>query len=301
MKGGFRIRYFIERHPCFALNKLCRAGVTAKAVRREGEGASFSLGSDEADRGERVMLGSGVKFVRLYESGFFAHLKALKGKAALLVSLAAAIAGTALYSFSVDSVRVTGVNRVDENAVLEMVREELPSPFILPGEDFSAAERKLLNIDGVAYASVGKSGRDIIVKIVEELPEVPLLNTQNPIPLPAKEGGVITKIVVLNGTKRVEAGDTVTKGEILIEPFIVSDSGERIATRAMGIVEAKVRRTERVECPAEGSAAELVLERKEAFEAALEEDARLIDYSFEVKKVDKKAYLDLYYDIITRI
>ena len=181
MKGGFRIRYFIERHPCFALNKLCRAGVTAKAVRREGEGASFSLGSDEADRGERVMLGSGVKFVRLYESGFFAHLKALKGKAALLVSLAAAIAGTALYSFSVDSVRVTGVNRVDENAVLEMVREELPSPFILPGEDFSAAEKLIdyfeLDPKGkIRSMSKGMKQKTALVAAFMHDPEILLLD-----------------------------------------------------------------------------------------------------------------------------
>lgn len=301
MKPDYVVRYRTCGYECFVLNKLVSAKASPSRVRIRGGKMYFSLNSKEAPAAERALTGAGVAFEKVGEHGLTPALKKLKSKAALLITLAAAAAGTLLYAFSVDSVKVPGLEKVSENEVRNAVYAELDSPFVPPGTQFTELERKLLDIDGVAYASVVKSGRDIIVNIVEELPDIPLLDTQSPVPLPAKESGRITRIVVLNGTGRVKPGDEVVKGEILIEPYVVSAEGEYKQVRAMGIVEAEVRRTEEVPMPEDGSAAELILARKEAFESGLEEGAKLIDYSFEIKKVDKTSYLSIYYDIITRI
>lgn len=301
MKGRYIIGYRTCEHECFVLNKLTAARAVPRKVKLKDGKMYFELSSEESESAERALLRSGVAFERVRERGIVPFLEKTKKKLPLIAFVVALIVGAVLYSFTVNSVRVPGLKKVDGAEVLKVVEAELPSPFIFPGTDFTALERKLLNIDGVAYASVVKDGRSIVVNIVEELPEIPLLDTQNLVPLPAKEGGVITKIVVLSGTKRVEVGDTVQQGEILIDPYVASADGEYKGVPAMGIIEAKVRRVEEVPYPEGGNAAELILARKQEFESRLEEGAKLIDYSFEIKKVDKTTYLSIYYDIITRI
>ena len=71
--------------------------------------------------------------------------------------------------------------------------------------------------DDLSFIGVDIEGTNVIVKIVEatEKPEIIDENTKTNII--ADKSGVISKIVVRSGTARVQVGDTVQKGDILVE------------------------------------------------------------------------------------
>lgn len=304
-KNLYKVRFETEGFKEFTLNALWRAGVDVTRIRCRGNAMRFSVRDSDSARTEAALERARVKYSVVGAQGLFPKARDFFSRYFLMAGIAVSLAATVLYSSFTGEITVSGAKRTDAEKIAEIVEESLPSPFVFGSKDFSAIERKIMAVDGVAYASVVKEGRHIVVEIVEELPLVDITDTQTPLPLAAKEDGEIVRIVVLRGTAAVKAGDTVKAGQVLIEPFVTNAEGNAVPVRAMGIIEAKVRRTETWEYASEeefdASAAQDVLNRKLAFENTLTEDEKFIGYSFDVKKLDKSIQISIYYDIITRV
>ncbi len=304
-KNLYKIRFETEGFKEFTLNALWRTGVCVSRIKCRGNALRFSVYDSDSARVKAALERAGIKYSVVGAQGFIPKAREFFTRYFLIAGIAVSLAATALYSSFTGEITVSGAERTDPRKIAEIVEESLPSPFVFGMKDFSAIERKIMSVDGVAYASVVKQGRHIVVEIVEELPLVDITDTQTPLPLAANEDGEIVRIVVLRGTAAVKTGDKIKAGQVLIEPFVKDAEGNARAVRAMGIVEAKVRRTETWEYASEeefnANAAEEVLRRKQAFETTLTEDEKFIGYSFDVKKLDKSVQISIYYDIITRV
>lgn len=83
--------------------------------------------------------------------------------------------------------------------------------------DCKKVENALASKLNVAYALVSKRGSTLAVKLVDTQDAPPIINLASPRNLVASCDGVVTRLVVVQGTACVKVGDNVTKGQVLIE------------------------------------------------------------------------------------
>lgn len=106
---------------------------------------------------------------------------------------------------------------------------------IITTDDVSFAGEKLaLAIDGIAYATVEKRGKRLIVYAVKEKSSVVPIDVRRE-RIVATEDGVVTKINCLSGVPLVAVGDEVKRGDILIDGIYPVGDGF-VKTYALGEV-----------------------------------------------------------------
>lgn len=136
----------------------------------------------------------------------------------LIVGLALSIIGVFVLNNRLLHIHVYGLTSVAEDAVVESVREYGVST--LSKMDFANEELEnyLSKEFKFSLVSVVKKGNSLIISVKEELPDIEEQYT----PIIADFNMVIQNIQVYSGTARVKAGDVVRKGDVLIEPYVVS-------------------------------------------------------------------------------
>lgn len=146
-------------------------------------------------------------------------------------------------------VRVSGTRRLEEAEVLALADELGVRPGVWKRRlDLSGLGEELPRLhSGIAWAGFELRGIMLEIEIVEHLPGV--VPDDRPADIVASSDGLIERIVVIEGRAAVEAGDTVSEGDLLIEGIAdfengLLDSGELRPpgreVRARGAVEARV-------------------------------------------------------------
>lgn len=294
-----------EGAPAYTLNLLTGGGIKVRDVRIDGDKMRFSVTEAELPQAEKILTENDRIYRVAKAGGLKRRAKEFVGRYALIAGVLISCALTYVYSTLVAEVEIHGNALVSEEVIAAAVSEYVETPRLFAYPDLESIEKAVLRCDGVAYAKVVREGKRIVVEIVEELPETEITDTQNPIPVLARESGVITRIVTLRGTAEVECGDTVKAGDVLIAPYVSAGENDPVPVRAMGIVEAKVTRVEQLEYADEETftlrAATDIEARKNEFCASLAEYEIFVGSSFNVKKLDKSIVISIYYEVITRI
>lgn len=101
-------------------------------------------------------------------------------------------------------------------------------------------------IPTIKYTFASFSGTRLIIRVeMRAIPDAPVDNT-TPRDIIANDAGVVTRILVINGTPLVKVGDSVKKGQILIKGETLFPDGNTIPTRAMGEVWATTEITQSI-------------------------------------------------------
>lgn len=74
-----------------------------------------------------------------------------------------------------------------------------------------------LNRDDIAWIGISLKGTNAIVEIEEVIEKPEIIEKDKICNIVAKEDAIISKIIVQNGTARVQVGDEVKKGDLLVE------------------------------------------------------------------------------------
>jgi similar to stage IV sporulation protein len=127
--------------------------------------------------------------------------------------------------------------------------------------DFKETEKHLLNhIPQLTWVAISAKGTKVEIEIVEKIMPEPGEKDKSPGNVVAFKDGVITQILVMKGQPRVQPGDTVSKGEVLISGLVLPGgegtptegqpiSGQPEPVKADGIVRARVWYRGYGECP----------------------------------------------------
>ncbi len=146
-------------------------------------------------------------------------------------------------------IQVSGTRRLEKEEVLALVDDLGIRPGVwkwkldLPG----LAEELPRRNKAIAWAGLRLRGILLEIEIVEHLPEI--LEDNRPADLVASKDGLVERIVVIEGKAVVDVGDTVSKGDLLIEGITDLEEGilepeeqqsRAREIRAQGEVEARV-------------------------------------------------------------
>ena len=124
--------------------------------------------------------------------------------------------GTTRFIWNID---IEGNEKIKDDEILQILKEE----GIEVGKLKSKIERDSIISDirlkreDIAWIGIKFKGTNAIVEIVEAKEKPEILDESQVCNIVAKESAVISKIVVQNGTARVNVGDTVNVGDLLVE------------------------------------------------------------------------------------
>lgn len=94
-------------------------------------------------------------------------------------------------------------------------------------------QNKIEKIDHISYASVIIRGNTLIVNVKEELTNNEVINIGNFDPIVSIYDGQITSAKLIQGTLKVKVGDVIKIGDVLVEPYITNQAGEKISVEPL--------------------------------------------------------------------
>ena len=150
-----------------------------------------------------------------------------KKRYALLAGLAAAILLTCFASFFVWDFEVQGNHRITDQEILRALEEEgvTYGTFGLGIHPETLKNHMLLKIPELSWLTVNVKGFKATVIVRERREAPPLRQEQRNADVIAEKDGLLTDVRLFGGHAQVKAGDTVTKGQLLISG--VADLEER--------------------------------------------------------------------------
>ena len=164
-------------------------------------------------------------------------LNRLKKRWALAIGLVLFVAGLYVLSSLVWRIEITGLEYTDEKTVLSELedlgvarwkrRSDINSDLIM--------KELMGRFEDIAWVGVEQEGTILRISFVEKvLPD----NPSGLCDLVATKDGILSKFIPLSGIPLVKEGDTVTKGQVLVEGVEGYEQGDYVLPRA--VVEAKV-------------------------------------------------------------
>ncbi len=140
------------------------------------------------------------------------------------------------------NIEISGINEEKQKEILSFINNE--------GVNVGIYKKKV-NIQGlinkiriaredIAWIGMEMKGTNLVIKVVEADEKPQIIDKDEWCNIIAKKDGIIAKVEALNGTPIVSEGDTVKKGDILVQGWIEGEHTENRYVHAEGNVMAKV-------------------------------------------------------------
>ena len=136
--------------------------------------------------------------------------------------------------------------KIEDNEIIEGIEQDLIEAGLTVGKNKNEIKAKeviqkiRLKRNDISWIGIELKGTNAIVKIVkpEEAPKI--IDENDYTNIVANKSGIITKIIAQNGTAKVEVGDTVGVGTVLIEGIMEGKYTDKRYVHSIGEIEAKV-------------------------------------------------------------
>lgn len=212
---------------------------TLKVLRSDSEELRFSVSSADKSKVVAILNSLCYDYIIIKEEGPFFSLLSCLRRAGIVAGIVCSVAALAVYPHLVTSVEATGEWNDDVSRIL--TENGISVGKLVWEFDGDEVERQLLELDGVAFASVSKRGTRVYVDVRTELDGEDFVDIGTQ-PVKATVRATVTRTVVFSGSALVEYGDVVNVGDELIGAYVTVGE-EKVACPADGEVYGKTYRT----------------------------------------------------------
>lgn len=180
------------------------------------------------------------------EHGLPGFVHRLLQRRALMAGLALLVVGSLV---SVQFVWRVEIKGVDDPQRIQEICQLIDDNGYGPGTWWHTLELKeierqlILQMPDAAGLVANRTGTTLELEVIPAVPAPELFTPGEPCDIVAKEDGVILSVTALEGVAKVQAGQTVKKGDVLISGNIIREEGENRAVQARGEVMATVNIT----------------------------------------------------------
>lgn len=136
---------------------------------------------------------------------------------------AIAILAIAIFCFGITrfiwNIEIIGLKEISKEEILSnLIEYGISEGKLKTGLDLEKIKNEIrLKRDDLAWIGIDIKGTNVIVTIVESTKEPEIIDENIPYNIVADKSGTISKMIVRNGTPRVNVGDTVSVGDLLVE------------------------------------------------------------------------------------
>ena len=214
-KGGFSERFI----------NLCRVNGVRIWDIKEDEGAIIAKTTIDGYRKiPLVTRKSGMKIKIIKKSGLPFIFKAFSARKGLILGIITSVFLLMLYSKSIWSIRVTGNKNIPAEQIISVLEENgLRKGTFKKDIDYDVYKYLLFkNIPEISWANLQIDGSEMTVEVTEVTP-IPESREKNICNIVASYDGVIDRMVVSAGESRVQPGEAVKKGDLLVSGVTYND------------------------------------------------------------------------------
>ena len=245
LRGYVRIRakgFSAERF----MNMAAFRGIYLWDVTREGAAMTMKAAGSSLDILQACAEKTGCSMEVLGRGGLPVFFRRFRRRQVWTAGLLCFAAGLYLLSSFIWTVRVEGNERLTEEELLLACGEMGLKPGVWKRRVDTEAITNglLLRFSDISWVSVGVEGTDVTIKLAETIEKAERIDRETPCDIVAAQDGVIVQITAERGTPKVQAGDVVKKGDILISSeLIIGLEGEEqhtAYTAAEGTITARI-------------------------------------------------------------
>ncbi len=222
-----------------AIGKICRVSDVAVSE----EGVRFFVPAKLLQQIVALLDNLCYDYKILGYSGAAPALARVLARVGLIVGIVIFAALIAAYPSLVTRIDISGVDGALPGALNAEVEQILSSFGIaegkwLPSFDEDAVSKRLLELEGVAFAGVERHGTHVNVLIKRELAPDRLWEIEGSA-VAAKRLATVTRVIVEGGTAQVKYGDVVREGDVVIDGYVLFGE-DKLPVEAKGRAYGKV-------------------------------------------------------------
>ena len=228
------------------MNMAAFRGIYLWDVTREGAAMTMKAAGSSLDILQACAEKTGCSMEVLGRGGLPVFFRRFRRRQVWTAGLLCFAAGLYLLSSFIWTVRVEGNERLTEEELLSVCGEMGLKPGVWKRRVDTEAITNglLLRFSDISWVSVGVEGTDVTIKLAETIEKAERIDRERPCDIVAAQDGVIVQITAERGTPKVQAGDVVKKGDILISSeLIIGLEGEEqhtAYTAAEGTITARI-------------------------------------------------------------
>ena len=228
------------------MNMAAYRGVYLWDIAYEGAAISMKAAGGSLDTLTACAEKTGCSMEIIGWGGLPAFLRRFRRRQVWSAGLLCFAAGLYLLSSFIWTVEVEGNERLEAETLLSACKEMGLRPGAWKrGIDTEAVTNGLLiNFSDISWVSVGIKGTDATIRLAETIEQAAPIDRDSPCDIVAAQDGVIVQITAERGTPKVQPGDVVKKGDVLISSeLLIGLEGEeqhREYTAAEGAVIARI-------------------------------------------------------------
>lgn len=219
LRGNIKVEiegYYIERLINLSINK----GILLNNLKRE----SFCLikcemSSKDYKKIKKILEATQCKIKVIERKGIFPFLNRYKKRKILILGLICSVLFVIYLSGFIWSIEI----KIDGNISKDEILKILTDQGVNIGEKKSKIKPKEISENfrfirnDISWASAIYNGTNLEIEIKENVKKPEIIDVNEPCNIVAEKDGIIEKIDAINGTIRVEEGEYVKKGDLLIE------------------------------------------------------------------------------------
>lgn len=167
--------------------------------------------------------------------------KHIKRRIALVSAFAVFVIALAISSLFIWNIDVTGNEKLSDAEIIRALNEcNINYGTFWPGVSTDAVRSQmLLNLEGISWIAVNLHNSKAEVVVHERVEKPYIYSKDDFCDVVAEKSGIITKMSVLEGEKRVSEGDSVVEGDVLVSGLAQSETGDDRLIHAKAEVEAR--------------------------------------------------------------
>ena len=204
-------------------NQLCKDFEVFEIDRLQKNHCKFKVKYHDGKKVKKILLQNNYQIISEKKAGFFNNLHIFLTSYGLIAGIVLSVFLYCLQSPFIQKVEVRGVENYLE--IEEFVEKNLPTKN-KNAIDISQIEHMInYHFDEISFVSVAVIGQSLVINVKTEI--VPPEMKDEFAPIISQYDGVITDIELVQGTLKVEVGDIIQKGQILVEGYVVNSQGEQ--------------------------------------------------------------------------
>lgn len=226
-------------------SKLCEDFELYDISRKSYTQTSFTCKLSKQKKVENKLKAYGFEILEKKEFGILSFFKHLLTSYGLIAGFFCGLIACLFLSGFVLKIDVVGLEKISQEEVYSALSNQNVSTFCKKNDISLASIEKTLSkeIENISLVSAIIKGNTLVISIKEKVQNDEFDNLDNFQPLISKFDGQITSIKLIQGTLKVNVGDMVKKGQVLVEPYILDSSNNSRPVKPIAEIEARVWQT----------------------------------------------------------
>lgn len=235
-----RIYLKTESSAVFTINLLRINDIKIYSVRNRDGICFFSINEKDYAKFTKVFDCHGKTFEIVKGEDRIDKKKKILQRAGVFAGILVLIAVGILLSEIVTDISVSGNRLLNEEEIIDVITNGEKLPLFKSKLNLRETEGRLIQMEGLSAASLEIKGNSLSVRVLEELEKPFVIDYSQKKNVVSRYDAIITSIVAFTGTPLCSVGDTVKKGEVLIDSTEAAENGEKRDILATGSVYGRV-------------------------------------------------------------